>query len=64
MPRNVHVIPIGDERLHSAQLICWCHPIEIEPQLIAHNAKDCREAKERITNEKCSAGWVLIAEYA
>lgn len=63
MIRRVHCIPIGDEQLHAAQEICWCHPTEIEVNLWAHNAADCREAKERMTGEKCSEGWINIAEY-
>lgn len=61
--RRIHVLPVGDEGIHAAQEICWCHPTEIEPRLWVHNAKDCREAEERITGEKCSDGWVNIAEY-
>ena len=61
--RRIHVIPIGDVELHAAQEICWCHPIETEPKIWVHNAKDCREARERATGEKSSEGWINIAEY-
>jgi hypothetical protein len=60
---HVHTIPINDIFLHGAQKDCWCHPTEISTNLWAHNAKDCREAMERITGEQSSDGWVLIAEY-
>lgn len=62
-PRRIHVIPIADVEIHSAQSICWCHPTEVEPMIWVHNAKDCREKEERVTGEKCSAGWINIAEY-
>jgi hypothetical protein len=61
--RCIHSIPLGDEQIHSAQEICWCNPTETEPRLWVHNAKDCREAKERATGEKCSDGWINIAEF-
>lgn len=63
MVRRIHVLPVGDAEIHSAQEICWCHPTETEPRLWVHNAKDCREARERATGEKCSDGWINIAEY-
>lgn len=63
MVRRIHVLPVGDVELHAAQSICWCHPTETEPKLWVHNAKDCREARERATGEKCGDGWVNIAEY-
>lgn len=63
MKRRVHCIPIGDVDMHAAQLICWCHPIEMERNITVHNAADCREAKERATGEKCSEGWINIAEF-
>lgn len=61
--RRIHVLPIGDVELHAAQELCWCHPTETEPRLWVHNAKDVREARERATGEKCSDGWINIAEY-
>jgi hypothetical protein len=63
MVRRLHVIPIGDEEIHAAQTLCWCHPTAFEAPLWVHNARDCREAKERATGVKCSDGWVTIAEY-
>lgn len=61
--KRIHVIPIGDLYLHSAQDFCWCHPTETENNVLVHNAKDCREARERIREEKCSDGWINIAEF-
>lgn len=57
-----HVLPVGDLDIHQAQTTCWCHPLETEPNLWVHNAKDCREARERITGKKVSDGWINIAE--
>jgi hypothetical protein len=31
--------------------------------VVAHNAWDAREGRERVTGEKASDGWVLISEY-
>ncbi len=62
MTRRIHVIPVGDVELHAAQEVCWCHPTEVEPNLFAHNAKDCREARERV-GVAISKGWISIAEY-
>ncbi len=61
--RHLHCIPVGDLDVHSAQRVCWCHPTEIVSCLWAHNAKDCREAKERFTEGKASEGWIVIAEF-
>ena len=63
MVRRIHVLPVGDMEIHAAQELCWCHPTETEPRLWVHNAKDCREARERATGKKCSDGWIFIAEY-
>jgi len=66
--RRLHTIPIGDHEVHCAQPTCWCFPTLIvkdahtRTEIWTHNAKDCREAKERQTGEKCSEGWVTIAE--
>jgi hypothetical protein len=48
--------------IHAAQETCWCHPVSRDGIQWAHNAKDCREAKERRTQEQESEGWILIAE--
>jgi len=66
--KRLHTIPIGDHEVHCAQPTCWCFPALIvkdahtRAEIWTHNAKDCREAKERQTGEKCSEGWVTIAE--
>lgn len=60
--RHLHCIPIGDLDVHAAQRICWCHPTEVEPCVWAHNASDCREARERVANECVSEGWIIILE--
>ena len=57
------MVPVADVELHAAQAICWCHPTEMEPGLWVHNAADTREARERVTGKKCSAGWVNVAEF-
>lgn len=55
-----HVIPIGDTHVHCASEKCWCHPLN-KDGVVIHNAKDCREAKER---NKIETGkfWVEIDE--
>jgi hypothetical protein len=60
--QKLHIIPVGDTKLHSAQQTCWCHPNPTEDGLWVHNAQDCREARERISGDGCSEGWVIIAE--
>ncbi len=60
---HIHNIPVGDQFLHGAQKDCWCNPTETSMNVWTHNAKDCREAKERISGLQASEGWVLIAEY-
>lgn len=66
MIRSIHVIPVEDIHVHSAKSTCWCFPIELEPVdfpgIFTHNAKDCREAKERVHGEKCSEGWEIVTE--
>jgi hypothetical protein len=63
-PRLIHCIPIGDFYLHEGKETCWCHPIrdQNDPMTVIHNAKDCREAKER-NGISTGKGWVNIAEY-
>ena len=62
MNRRYHTLPVGDVEIHAAQETCWCHPTETSPNVWVHNAKDCREAEERITGEGTGEGWVVIAE--
>jgi hypothetical protein len=59
--KRFHSLPIGDAEIHSAQATCWCHPTETDPGVWVHNAKDCREAHERIIGQ-CSVGWIVIME--
>lgn len=51
--------------MHDATLSCWCFPAHDRdtPEVIVHNAKDCREAKER-NGSKTSGDqkWVLVGQ--
>ena len=68
---NLHAIPVGgDEPIHYANAECWCYPVPDteEPTLLVHNAKDCREARERL-RPQCTGRkhegkevWVLIGQ--
>jgi hypothetical protein len=61
--RRLHVIPVNDHDLHNAQSSCWCHPTEVQAHLFAHNAKDCRESRERMTGKGCPLSeWVIVGE--
>lgn len=60
--KRLHTIPVGDLEVHSAQTSCWCHPVNVESEIWVHNAKDCRESKERSLNKKVSDGWIIISE--
>ncbi len=59
---RIHRIPLGDSALHAGQTCCWCFPLELEPGVFTHNAKDCREAMER---QGIPSGrvWTLVCEY-
>lgn len=60
----IHTIPVGgQEPMHFAHTLCWCHPIEIEPGIITHNAKDLRETRERIHHERPDEKWVLVGGF-
>lgn len=59
--KRIHILPINDTREHYAQELCWCYPLK-RNGIWAHNAKDCREAMERITGEGCSDGWIIVPE--
>jgi hypothetical protein len=59
---RVHVIPTGDTHLHAAQMSCWCFPTDTEKGLVVHNAKDCREVRQRGTYD-FQNGWTPVAEY-
>lgn len=45
--RDLHVIPVDDDREHEVDPACWCRPQETEPWLWVHNSMDGREAYER-----------------
>lgn len=60
-PKKIHVIPANDTYLHEGSLRCWCFPLEKEIGIIIHNAKDCREAKER--KGTSTDVWFHVAEY-
>jgi hypothetical protein len=66
--RRLHSFPVGgDEPLHICSPDCWCYPVRDteQPALWIHNAKDCREAKERAGRTDLLAVdsfWVLALE--
>jgi hypothetical protein len=66
--RRLHSFPVGgDEPLHICNPACWCYPVRDteQPGLWIHNAKDCREAKERKGRTDLLAVdsfWVLVFE--
>lgn len=67
MPELIHVIPVGgEEPLHRADLDCWCFPSSspYEASVMRHNAKDCREAQERIGGIRITGnkGWILVKD--
>lgn len=49
MTNDTHVVPIDDLRPHELTIGCWCKPLRDEenPDIVAHNALDQREAVER-----------------
>lgn len=61
--RLLHIIPVGNsEPVHDANIACWCHPLRQECTVV-HNAKDCREARERLNiSTGPESRWVLIGE--
>jgi len=61
--KRVHVMPVGDTEIHAGQACCDCKPTEVEPGVWVHHAWDCREARERLTGEACSDGWLLVYEF-
>lgn len=57
----VHTIPVGgEEPPHVTDLSCWCQPIELEPNIVVHHAKDFREARERHGVVDPLKPWVLV----
>lgn len=57
--KTVHVIPVDDLRKHVPKAKCWCFPITMFDGVFIHNAKDCREARERVGRADLSKGWEL-----
>lgn len=57
----IHIIPIGDEKIHCAQMSCDCKP-KHKDGIAVHNSYDCREIPENITGESCSEGWIVIGQ--
>ena len=48
----LHIIPIGGkEPDHAATPMCWCHPLYDKTARAVHNARDCREAYERVNGD-------------
>lgn len=65
MIRLLHTIPVGgEEPIHDATPSCWCYPTSdrAEPGVIVHNAKDCREARERNGKANPDLKWVIIGQ--
>lgn len=66
--RRLHSLPVGgEEPLHICSHDCWCYPVQDteQPGLWIHNAKDCREAKERAGRTdmlSVDSLWVLALE--
>jgi hypothetical protein len=67
--REVHVIPVNDDRAHSAEESCACHPWKAEDGVLVHNAWDCREKWERLGFIRNGKPWavyrntVLLSEH-
>lgn len=57
----LHVMPIGDMVEHFPNSACECLPIETEPGIVVHHAKDCREAQER-QGRKTGKNWEVVEE--
>jgi hypothetical protein len=66
---SIHTVPVLDERRHDLTIDCWCDPrIEwLDPNterpwvsglgpLVHHNAADCRECAEEVTDESIEPG--------
>ena len=59
---KIHTFPVDDLDIHVIGSSCWCHPLETEPGLYIHNAKDCREVVERRTHKNKGKGWEIVRE--
>ncbi len=64
---HFHVIPVGGaEPVHRCDASCWCHPTPDpdETNLIVHNARDCREARERFGCARPDEKWAIVEALA
>lgn len=61
IPYPRHVLPMNDTMMHHALHDCMCHPIELEPGLWVHNARDGREKYERQDGQN-RGGWEIVFE--
>lgn len=61
IPYPRHVIPLNDLLDHGAYIGCGCNPIELEPGLWVHNARDGREKYERQDGQN-RGGWEIVFE--
>jgi hypothetical protein len=64
----IHSIPVGgNEPIHLADKRCWCYPTQdLESfNLFIHNAKDCREFKERRgINTPNDSFWIIVGSFS
>jgi hypothetical protein len=44
--KDLHIIPVNDERRHSCISGCWCAPVEMSNRRWIHNSFDRREDYE------------------
>lgn len=63
LKQRVHVIPLGHpEPLHTAQLTCWCSPLQKADDVIIHHTKDGHEKWERQGIIDQDKPWCLVYE--
>lgn len=63
MSTRPHCVPIGgQEPNHVCSEGCWCFPLVDESGYVTHNAKDCREARERLGRARKDEMWAIIDE--
>jgi len=70
----LHVLPLNDEQSHLLSDSCWCGPTVnwVDPEtgrvwacgtaMVVHNAADCREVSEQVTQEAVdpTRKWELV----
>lgn len=57
-----HTIPVGgSEPMHICSTSCWCHPLPSDG-IVIHNAKDCREARERHGQANPDQKWTIVGQ--